>query len=496
MTALFAWIGNTDLKATTDCSVGLGPIAQALSARDFRSVHLLFNFEPARVVDYVTWLKVKHPDLDIKTYAAALSSPTDFAGIYKEARRVVSAALDQKQNELISFHLSPGTPAMAAVWLMLANGKYKAKLIETSREVGLRDVEFPFNLAAEFVADSFQQADQRLIAANDAPLLKNPAFEQIIYRSAAMASVVRRAQRAAPRSIPVLIEGDTGTGKELFARAIHAASPRALKPFIAINCGAIPAELAESELFGHEKGAFTGAHAARAGHFEQADGGTLFLDEIAELPKSLQVKLLRVLQENEVVRVGASKPTPVNVRIIAATHRNLMGSVAEGLFREDLFYRLAVATLNLPALREREGDLGLLIDHLWLVIDQENQHELGHTSKEISVCARKALLVHPWPGNVRELLNTLRRLSVWADAPQITVQDVTESLLKLPQSVRESDSILSADVAQGIDLKQLIDTVKNHYIEQALTLTAGNKTRAAKLLGLPNYQTLNNWIKN
>ena len=190
-----------------------------------------------------------------------------------------------------------------------------------------------------------------------------PEFNDIIHRSEVMQRVILKARRIAPRSIPVLIEGESGTGKELFARAIHDASPRKEKPFVAINCGAIPAELVESELFGHEKGAFTGANTARAGHFEAAHQGTIFLDEIGELPKGMQVKLLRTVQEGEVKRIGATQARKVDIRIIAATNRNLIDEVAAGNFREDLFYRLAVAVIKLPPLRERAGDVSLLIDH-------------------------------------------------------------------------------------------------------------------------------------
>ena len=190
-----------------------------------------------------------------------------------------------------------------------------------------------------------------------------------------MVRLVEKAQQVALRNVPVLLEGESGTGKELFARAIHQHSPRRDEPFIAVNCGAIPQNLVESELFGHEKGAFTGANAPRKGHFESAHGGTLFLDEIGELPKDMQVRLLRVLQEGEVVRLGASRPISLDVRIVAATNRTLIEEVGEGRFREDLFYRIAVAYLKLPPLRERPGDLGLLIDHLIEQINRESEEQ-------------------------------------------------------------------------------------------------------------------------
>ncbi len=494
MATLFSWIGNTDLKASTDDANGVGPIAHALSARAFKSAHLLCNYENGRAEPYLAWLRQQFGSVELHLHMVKLDSPTDFAAIYREARAVVQAWQNTYPEAQPTFHLSPGTPAMAAVWIMLGNGKLKAKLIETSRESGLKDVSFPFNLAAEFIADSFRASDARL--SSDKWAIEHPEFEHIVGNSTLMVRAKSRAKKAAIRSLPVLIEGESGTGKELFARAIHQASLRAHKPFIAINCGAIPPELAESELFGHEKGAFTGATAARAGHFEQAHGGTLFLDEIGELPKPLQVKLLRVLQEGEIVRVGSSQALPVDVRIIAATHRNLIDSVSQGGFREDLFYRLAVATLYLPALREREGDLGLLIDFLWQLVDKENQDTPGYEHKKISVAARKILLQHHWPGNVRELVNTLRRLSIWAEADTISAEDASEALLEHPVTTEESPLGLPPTVGQGIDLKGIIGKIKDHYVSQALALSGGNKTRAAKLLGLASYQTLNNWIKD
>ncbi|MCB0266468.1 MAG: sigma-54 factor interaction domain-containing protein, partial [Calditrichaeota bacterium] len=191
-----------------------------------------------------------------------------------------------------------------------------------------------------------------------------PEFSDIIHRSPVMRRVIERAQKVAPRSVPILIEGESGTGKEMLARAIHRASPRRDNPFIAVNCGAISKELAESEFFGHKKGAFTGADSDRIGYFKAADGGTLFLDEIGELSLELQVKLLRVLQEQQVVRVGTAKAEPVDVRIIAATNRTLADEVVAKRFRDDLFYRIAVALIKLPPLRIRKGDFTLLVDHL------------------------------------------------------------------------------------------------------------------------------------
>src|SRR5690606_22037284 len=249
-------------------------------------------------------------------------------------------------------------------------------------------------------------------------------------------------------------------------------SPRRDKPFVAVNCGAIPKNLVESELFGHVKGAFTGAGEARKGHFREADGGTLFLDELGELPLDTQVALLRVLQQGEVTPVGGSRPFRVDVRIIAATHRSLALEVQEGRFREDLFYRLAVAVLHLPPLRERPGDLGLLIDHLLAGVNEAAQKEPGYERKKISAGARNLLLNHPWPGNVRELHNTLLRAAIWSEGPTITKAEMEEAMLT--SSTPRGDATLSRPLGNGFDLDRLVGDVKRHYVLRARDEANGN----------------------
>jgi transcriptional regulator with GAF, ATPase, and Fis domain len=295
------------------------------------------------------------------------------------------------------------------------------------------------------------------------------------------------------RDVTVLIQGESGTGKELFARAIHKASVRSAKPFIAVNCGAIPLELVDAELFGHEKGAFTGATTARAGYFESADGGTLFLDEIGELPLASQVRLLRVLQEKEITRLGASKPKQVDVRIIAATNRVLPEEVRTGRFREDLFHRVAVGVLLLPALREREGDVGLLIDAMLSAINTEAATQPGYKHKRLDVAARNVLLHYSWPGNVRELHNTLLRASIWAAGDRITARDLAQSMAV--SVAPKSDSILGKPLTSDIQLPDLIGEVARHYLQRAMEFAHGNKSEAARLLGLGSYQTLSNWLQ-
>ena len=407
---LITWIGHADLRAPGhEATAGIGPVAQALSARAYDAVTLISDYPREEVTPFLEWLRSR-TRAHVEVAHEPLSGPTEFGEIYEAAVRVVSAAIESHGKDAdLTFHLSPGTPAMAAVWIILAKTRFPAELIESSPEQGVRTASIPFEISAEFIPDLLRGPDERIEKATAGRPPEAPEFADIIHRSEAMARVIARAQRVAPRKIPVLIQGESGTGKELLARAIHRASPRRDDPFIAVNCGAIPVELVESELFGHEKGAFTGAGRARAGYFEAADGGTLFLDEVGELSLSAQVKFLRILQDGRVLRLGSTSHRAVDVRIIAATNRSLSGEVTAGRFREDLFYRLAVADLKLPPLRDRTGDLGLLVDRLLAQVNEEHARQPGFEHKKISPDARNLLMVQPWPGNVRELLNTLHR---------------------------------------------------------------------------------------
>lgn len=493
---LLAWVGVSDLNGPAKAGAGdLGPIAQALATRPFNQVVLLEYFgkiEHRKMLpSYVAWLR-ERTDAEVVERPETLHGPTDFGGIYEAARRVCHDVLAHEKDSALTFHLSSGAPPMAAVWMLLAKTIFPAELIESSREQGVKTAEVPFDIAAEFLPDLLREPDERLRAQSTADSPPAPEFKTIIHRSRVMARLIQRARRVALRNVPVLIEGESGTGKELLAKAIHQASPRKGKPFIPVNCGAIPASLVESELFGVEKGSATGVE-AREGYFEAADGGTLFLDELGELPLPVQVKLLRVLQENEVTRVGARKPKTIDVRIVAATNRSVADEVAAGRFREDLFYRLAVAVLKLPPLRERSGDLGLLVDELLKQVNQEAASEPKYRDKKLSAGARNLLLAHPWPGNVRELLLTLKRAAIWSEGETITTEDVREALLAVPSTQRTD--ILGRPLGEDFNLPDLLAEVARHYLERALDEAGGNKTKAAELVGLPSYQTLTNWLQ-
>ena len=386
---LVTWIGHADLKAPSETEkLGLGPLAQAITTRTFDEVVILCDYPKNRVAGYFDWVSGL-TTTKTRPYYEGLSGPTQFGEIYEAAVRAVSDVVRRHGSSTdLVFHLSPGTPAMAAVWIILAKTRFPAELIESSKEHGVRTASVPFDISAEFIPDLLRKPDLELERLSSGLPPEAPEFVDLIHRSAVMKRVIAQARLVAPRSIPVLIEGESGTGKELLARAIHRASPRRNKPFVAVNCGAIPSELLEAELFGYVKGAFTGAARSHAGYFEKASTGTLFLDEVGELPLAAQVKILRVLQEKEVTRVGSTSPVAINVRLLAATNRKLIEEVANGRFRTDLFYRLAVAVLQLPTLRERPGDLGLLIDRLLDQINEESAHEPGFSHKKLSASAR------------------------------------------------------------------------------------------------------------
>jgi transcriptional regulator with GAF, ATPase, and Fis domain/tetratricopeptide (TPR) repeat protein len=296
------------------------------------------------------------------------------------------------------------------------------------------------------------------------------AYDQIAGRSEPMRDLLRLVDRVTASDVPVLVMGESGTGKELIARAIHANGARARRPFVGENCASVPETLLESTLFGHVRGAFTGASSTRAGLFDVADGGTLFLDEIGEMTLAMQAKLLRVLQDGEVRAVGSERSRKVDVRVIGATHRDLEAMVAAGTFREDLFYRLNVITLRVPALRERPEDIPLLFEHFG------KKHGAGRVVK-VTRAAMAKLLAFPWPGNVRQLENEVRRALVLADGP-IDLPELSADVVRGgPSPSRES----------GLHLRSRVDALESALLNEALTKTRGNQTRAAQLLGLSRF---------
>jgi two-component system NtrC family response regulator/two-component system response regulator HydG len=311
---------------------------------------------------------------------------------------------------------------------------------------------------------------------------KSFGFEGIVGHSRAMEALIEKLRLVAPTRSTVLIVGESGTGKELVANALHQNSPRSGGPFVAVNCGAIPGEILESELFGHEKGAFTGAHQRRIGLIESADGGTLFLDEISELSPDLQVKLLRVLEERTVTRVGGNVQLPVDFRLVAATNRNLERWVADRRFRQDLYYRLKVVTLHIPPLRERAEDIALFAQHFLRIFNDE----LDRDVRGVHPSVLTALKRHPWPGNVRELRNLVESLVLFAGGDEITLED-------LPGDYRVPSSAPAVSSTGAWQPREMA-AIEQETILRTLEYTGGHRANAAKLLGI-GLRTLQRKLK-
>ncbi len=319
----------------------------------------------------------------------------------------------------------------------------------------------------------------------EATLHPDKGLDKLLGKSEAMEKVFRMIRQVAPGKTTVLIEGESGTGKELVAHAIHALSPRASKSFVVVNCAALSPQLLESELFGHEKGAFTGAVQKRLGRFEEANGGTIFLDEIGEIDPATQVRLLRVLSERTIERVGSNTPIPINVRVIAATNKSLKKLVAEGSFREDLYFRLNVVKIDMPPLRERQEDIVLLSNAFLKEFAEENSRPV----KPLSDQASRALLSHPWPGNVRELRTAIEHGVVMSNGNSIDLTHLPATLraeepLQAESSSPEqtSSSVMHIQLVHPECLNLL--SLEKEAIRQALRITEGNRTAAAKLLGI------------
>jgi DNA-binding NtrC family response regulator len=492
MTILFAWLGNMDIQCLKQNNPDdVGPIGLAVKQGGYSHLVLLSNYPKKDTDAYIATFTGLF-SCTLNRYNISLSSPTEYSEIYEAAVDVIGKTKEKYQTDEpnMTFHLSPGTPAMAAVWVIIAHSVHPAELIETSREAGLKKVKLPFDIAADYIPFDKCRFEKDVIGLSVSEAPPSAAFDTIIHRCSAMKEVIKKAEHLSRFDIPVLILGESGTGKELLAKAIHNNSERKNQPFIAVNCGAIPNELVESELFGYVKGAFTGALTYKTGLIESADKGTLFLDEIGELPKPAQVKLLRVIQEGVIIPVGSTKEKAVEFRAIAATNKQILKEVEEFRFREDLFHRIAVGIIELPPIRERKGDMGLLIDHLIGNINETFGRYPGWNHKKLSAGAKNIMLRHLWPGNVRELNNALTRMALWSRVETIAKEEAEKAIFTLKTG---KENIMNLPTGAGFDLRELIGIIARHYLEKALEESGGNKTKAAELLGFSNYQTLSNW---
>ena len=401
------------------------------------------------------------------------------------------------------------------------DGKEAAEKIDAARpELVLTDLEMPRAGGREVVALAVQrrvpvvvltghatvQAAVELMRAGAANFLTKPftpdtlrsllsdtfgraPTAEVVGSEGALRDVLDIVGAVAETDATILVTGESGTGKEVVARAIHKASKRAGAPFIAVNCGAIPEALLESELFGHARGAFTGATHARAGRFQLADGGTLFLDEIGDMPLSFQVKLLRVLQERQFEVLGEGTTRSVDVRVIAATHRDLPAMVKAGTFREDLYYRLNVVDVKLPALRERPGDIPLLVEHFIAVANARHGTNVTGAAPDVI----EALQRHSWPGNVRELGNVIERMVIFQKRGQLAAAGLPATITNPGGPSPHPPTPVPAPAqqlpAEGVDLRAVVARLEETLIDQALERTGGNRNAAAQLLGL-NRTTL------
>ena len=516
--SLAAWIGHNDLLGlafevakplqkrlltrldrTLPAKSGKGPIKTLVEQEAFDEVHLLSNGFEAEICDpFVEWLGIQAQVHDV-----SVENPTDYSVIFNAADGVLSKITGRQSaaNTELCIHLSPGTPAMTAVWVLLGKSRYPATFYQ-SYDGRAWETTVPFDLIVDYVPEVLRHPDSSLQHLAARHPQEVAGFEGIIGRSQAIRLAVGRAQKAAIRDVPVLILGETGTGKEVFARAIHAASHRSEGPFVAINCAAMPKDLLESELFGHAQGAFTGANKERQGAFETADGGTLFLDEFGECGPEMQAKLLRALQpppgkgpcHRVFQRLGESKERTSNVRIVAATNRDLVKDIRENRFREDLYYRLAVISLKLPPLRERQTDIPLLAQALLQQINAEfAATEPGYEPRTLARTALAYIKRHSWRGNVRQLHSALVQAAVMSEGTEIRPGDIASATAEQQSTDRPDE--LGAQLGEGFSLEDHMDGIRRHYLERALDEAEGVLAKATRLLGMSNYQTLDSQLK-
>jgi DNA-binding NtrC family response regulator len=513
------WIGHSDLRAMAASLPAaqrdeimkhvkgevpkegdVGPIKTLLNTQEFDEVRLLSNYPPAWNKKFLAWLGVKAELVGVE-----LARPTDYKSIFPIADAELDAIRHRKDwgQTQLCLHLSPGTPAMAAVWLLLGKTRYPATFYETfSGKSWITEV--PFDLTIDVIPEILKDPDRHLQhLASESPS-EIEGFKDIAGDTKAIRDSVGRAKRAAMRGVTILLLGESGTGKEMFAQAIHKSSPRRDKPFLAINCAALSRTLLESELFGHTKGAFTGADRERKGAFEVSDGGTIFLDEIGECDVDTQAKLLRLLQPlpgerstiRTVPRLGDNRERKVDVRILAATNRDLHKAIREGRFREDLYYRLSAITITLPPLRDRRADIPRIAERLLAQINREfRAEEPNYRDKSLSGTAIAFVKRHDWPGNVRQFYNVLVQAAVLAETEILERGDIVAALGEIPGDSHLESAILDWPIGAGFDLEEYLNNIQRSYLRRAMEEAKGVKAQAARLLGMKNYQTLDAQLK-
>jgi len=485
-----------------------GPVLSCLKEHSFATIYIFTTPNTlANSRSLQTEIGKRWPDIRTSVVFIDIPDPTDYETLYLHMfRKCQNIMASHKKGEPRYFiATASGTPQMQTVWFLLSqSGVIPSTLLKITpprflrpsqkavAEINLSMESFPrvtlpppetLEIAAAYLRK------EKLEAERD-ELVREFSGMQMIGKSLALTKVMDTVRAAARYDSAVLIQGETGTGKELVAKAIHFNSDRQAEPLMVVNCAAIPETLVESELLGHEKGAFTGATQQKKGKFELADGGTIFLDEIGDMSLAAQAKILRVLQDKTIMRVGGDKTIPADVRIIAATNRNLGTFIAEGKFREDLYYRLKVIDIYMPALRERSEDISLLVEYF---LNRHNQRY--HKQKQLSREAMRKILEHPWPGNIRELENTIERAFVLSGGSVIKDTDLPVEMISprqfsqkgIPVSSETTSTDMPATIVipnDGLDLDACLHQMEKASYEEAIRKKEGNREAAARLLNI------------
>lgn len=492
MRILLTWLGNRDLENMEQDKPASIVTLATKAENAFDKIVILANKDDQKWDKFERFVKkqlnfARRPDQDVSVKSVRIKSPIDYESIRDETERWISKL--SKEADVLSINLTSGTPAMTTLSVLIGKGKDNVEFLQSSPNNDVLKVSIPIDFGQTYI----KSASKNLANAATSMPKAEKAFEDLTATSSAMKETVSKAKLVARSEVPVLVLGETGTGKELMAKAIHKGSLRADKPIRVVNCGAFSENLVDSTLFGHKRGAFTGADKDHKGLFEQADGGTLFLDEVGELSLSIQVKLLRALQEGEVTRLGDTKSINVDVRVIAATHQNLSRLVEEGKFREDLFYRLAVGIIEIPSLRQRQDDIPFIVEQLVEQINTSASKHPDYKSKKISENGMKFILSQPWKGNIRELWSTLNRAFLWSTDKVVTEQELASAIIKRPSKIEENEILLSLD--DRVNIIDIIEDHKKKYILAALKASGNKKTTATQILGLKQHQTLTDWMK-
>jgi DNA-binding NtrC family response regulator len=504
---LFSWIGHADLtdfadvcpadqqrrirsitKNKQNMSGHPGPLKTLVLKEQFHEIHVLTNEDQSIVEGLDRWL-----NRDCRVHHAKLKNTdvTNYKAVFRCVDNILREHGPGKDAELC-FHLSSGTPTMAATWILLGKSKYPARFFQTY-EGSAREEIVPFDLRLEWMPEVLADADRTLEAAQSQ--FTDRMIGDVHDKKSAF---LLDAQRFAKRAVNVLIEGESGTGKERLARYMHDLSERRDKEMITINCGAIPESLIEAELFGYEKGAFTGAQKEKRGIFEIANGSTLFLDEIGECSSAVQVRLLRALQPvnndsltcRRTTRIGGSTERKSDVRIIAATNRKLMTEIRAGRFREDLYYRLNSFSVRIPPLRERRHEIRMISGEILEHLNSElSKSEPGFTPRQLSAEALRKIEAGTWPGNIRELQSAILRAMIKSDHVVLKASDLDVETHLAESS--ETQQILP----EGSTLKAHVQAIERSVIAATLTKCGGNKEKARIELGLKSRQAFDLKIK-